>query len=128
MGNNAAYLVAVVVAILYTLRKLELRKLTPSHFPGVPEREFEAWQAQEAGCYNLISLSCLLMIVADLGWRWFAGWAAPSWRVVQLVGAGIFFAWVGVLVFGLMRARAARRMGRELGIQPGGTITAEKRP
>lgn len=119
MGNSAAYVIAAVVAIMYTLRKLEIQKLAAGDFPGVDAGEFDAWQRRESASYNLISLSCLAMIVADLAWRWLVGRVEPPWRVVQLVGAGIFLAWLGGILIGMRRARAARALGRQLGIQPG---------
>ena len=124
MGNSAAYLVAAIVAILYTLRKLEIQKLGPADFPEVDAERFNAWQRRETASYNLISLSSLLMIVADLAWRWFATRNAPSWRVVQIVGATIFFGWIAATLVGMLRARAARQVGRQLGIQPGRSRTA----
>lgn len=116
MGNGAAYLIAVLIAIVYTYRKVDVRRYAAEQFPHVPRSDFESWQSRELGAYNLITGVCALMIVVDYAWRWYFARGGVSFGAVRAVGATIFLAWVVGIGVGLWRVRAARRQRAELGI------------
>lgn len=118
MGNGAAYLIAVLIAIVYTYRKVDVRRYAAEQFPHVPRSEFESWQSRELGAYNLITGACALMIVVDYAWRWYFTRGGVSFGAVRAVGAGIFLGWMIGVGWGLWRLRSARRRRAELGIGP----------
>jgi hypothetical protein len=116
MGNSGLYLIAILIGSVYLLRKADVGRHQAKSFPHVTEADFELWRSRELAAYNLISIACLVMIVADVCWRLYfeRGGVAPG--VIQAVGFGIFLAWVVCVAIGIVRARAARKLRARLGI------------
>jgi hypothetical protein len=107
-------LLAVVLGIIYTIRKLDVRRREPGEFPSVPLAEFERWKKKELFCYNLASGACFLKVVADVAL--FLSRSSIPWNLVRIIGATAFFAWFGVLMASLFLGSAARKLRTELGI------------
>ena len=45
-------IIALILGIIYTVRKLDVRKREASEFPHVDPALFEAWRSREAGAYG----------------------------------------------------------------------------
>jgi hypothetical protein len=116
MSNGAAYLVAVLVGTLYSVRKLEVQRVRGEDNPGVPPSEFAAWQQRETRAYALVASACVLMIALDVLWRFYISRATVAPAAIRGVGATIFFAWVFAIILGIVRGRAARKQRGRLGI------------
>jgi hypothetical protein len=110
------YVVALLIGIMYTVRKLDVSRREPEHFPHVEREAFLRWKQTELSAYNVVTLACFLVIVTDLGFQFLVSRSELGWNVVRLVGAGIFLAWVAALIWGLIRASAGRRLRNELSI------------
>lgn len=113
-------LLALILGILYTVRKLDVRQREPSEFPNVPAFDFERWKSKQLAAYNLGSGACFLKVAVDLGL--YIAQRAIGWTAVRILGASIFFVWVFGLVGALLLSRAARKLSDELGI----TLTARR--
>jgi hypothetical protein len=107
-------LIAVILGIIYTIRKLDVRRREASEFPAIDAGEFERWRKKELFAYNLASFACVLKVLIDVVMLSFRG--SIPWTVVRVVGAGAFFGWVLALVASLVLGSSARKLRERLGI------------
>jgi hypothetical protein len=109
-------IMAVVLGVLYTVRKLDVRKREAEQFPHVPADEFERWRSLESGAYTLASMACFAKVLLDYGFVLYARSAQLDPRVIRAVGASLFAAWIAALIVSQVRARSARKLRDRLGI------------
>jgi hypothetical protein len=109
-------LLAVILGIIYTIRKLDVRRREPGEFPQVLRADFERWQKKELFCYNLASVACFLKVLIDIALQF---QHVIPWNTVRILGATTFIAWAGALVASLLLGSAARKLRAELGIDLG---------
>jgi hypothetical protein len=102
--------VALVIGIWLTIRKLDVRRREPQDYPNVDRDAFLRWKQTELGAYQLGSVACFLKIFADLVILMLL---PVGFRVA---GLGVFLLWVAALILARVRAGAGRRMRDELGI------------
>ena len=109
-------LLAVVVAVLHTVRKLDVMKRRSKDYPGVPEADFLAWQESERSAYALGSWASFLKLVLDPALLLLAPKLSLSPGVLRALAATIDLSWVAVVILATVRASRARRRRYELGI------------
>ena len=110
-------LIALVLALVYTLRKMEVQRREPDMYPQVSEEDFLRWKHRALKAYNISSLACVLKLALDLGfWHFYASKSFARPVVVFAVGASIFVAWVVALLVGALLAGSSRKLRLELGI------------
>lgn len=109
--------VALVLGIFFTIRKLDVRKREASDFPAVDRAGFERWKATALLSYNLGSFGCFAKIALDYGFQFLAARIGLAWSVVRGVGFSLFVVWVGVVVLAWVQSARARRLRDELGIR-----------
>jgi hypothetical protein len=107
-------LLAVILGIIYTIRKLDVRRREASEFPKVNPDEFERWKKKELFAYNLASFACFIKVLVDILMLSLRG--SIDWNVVRVVGATAFFGWVFALVASLVMGSSARKQRERLGI------------
>ncbi|HLV20780.1 MAG TPA: hypothetical protein VKZ49_07855 [Polyangiaceae bacterium] len=128
MVNGAVYLVAALLAVFYTVRKLDVQRRLPEQFAHVDRRAFLSWQRSEQFGFNLATLACVAMIVLDRAWLYAAGQYALSGSLVRGVGAGLFFGWIIALIAAARLRARARREREALGIVLGPRTAGEGTP
>lgn len=126
MGVDVVDIVAVILGIFFTIRKLDAQSRRPEDFPAVDRAAFLDWQARETKVYSAAVLACFLKVFLDLGFVYFLAEGLP-YRAVQLVGAAIDLSWLGFVIFSLFRASRVREQRRRLGIYLGSRLP-EPRP
>ena len=107
-------LLAVILGIIYTIRKLDVRRREQREFPAVAPEDFERWKKKELFAYNLASVACFLKVLIDLAMLSLRD--SINWNAVRVVGAAAFFGWVFALVASLVLGSAARKLRNQLGI------------
>jgi hypothetical protein len=107
-------LLAVILGIIYTIRKLDVRRRESSEFPKVNPDEFERWKKKELFAHNLASFACFLKVLIDIAMLSLRG--SIDWSVVRIVGGTAFFGWVLALVASLVLSSSARKLRDQLGI------------
>lgn len=112
----ALYIVALILGILFTIRKLDVAKRQPEDFPNVDRAAFERWKRLEGSAYGLGSFACFLEIGLDIGLGMLAKRGALDWSIVRATGATLFLLWVIALIVAGVRASRGRRLREELGI------------
>ena len=107
-------LLAVVLGILYTKRKLDVQRRTAAGSPHVSLADFERWKSREVFAYNLASSACAIKVVVDIGL--YAMHQRIPWSLVRVIGFTAFLAWVAALVTSLVLGSRARRLREALRI------------
>lgn len=107
---------AIILGILFSVRRMDVRKRQADQFPQVPAEQFEIWKARASAAYQLGAVSSFAKIFVDYGFRYLAGRTELAWTWVQLGGALIFFSWLGLLVWSWLQSRSARRLAEQLGL------------
>jgi hypothetical protein len=117
-------ILAVILGVLYTVRKLDVSRREAKDFPAVPPERFEAWQRREARVYTVASWACLLKILLDPGTSYLGllkllGQAPPAEHLplVWVAGPVVDLSWVLVMVWTAVRAARSRRERAEIGVQ-----------
>jgi hypothetical protein len=109
-------IIAIILGILYTMRKLDVAKRTPEQFPHVATSDFDRWKRLEGGAYTLGSFACFAKIVVDYAFQWHASRTGLDWSWVRVVGGLIFVGWVVALMLSAVRGAQGRRLRETLGI------------
>jgi hypothetical protein len=119
-------ILAIILGVLYTLRKLDVAGRQAAHFPHVQPHEFEAWKSKQVAAYSLGSAACFLKIVVDFA---FVGLVARHLEptLVRLTGVSIDVAWLAALIVVFVRSAGARRLAARLGIRLGPRVQAAAR-
>jgi hypothetical protein len=114
MPVDVTVLLAVVLAVLYTLRKLDVQRREPEQFPNVARADFERWKARQTFAYNLASFACVGKVAVDIA-MYFLHSKLP-WSAVRAIGGTASLAWVAALVVSVVLGSGARKLRDELGI------------
>jgi len=109
-------LLAVIVGVLHTGRKLDVMTRRGQDFPHVLPDAFAAWQASERAAYALGSWACFLKVVLDPLLLLLAPKLELSGSLVRFLGASIDIGWAVVVIVAMLRAGKARRRREALGI------------
>lgn len=112
-------LLAVIVGVLHTVRKLDVMKRRAEDYPAVPPADFADWQERERAAYALGSWACFLKVVLDPALLVLAPRLELSMTLVRGLGATIDIGWALVVILAMVRANRARRLRSELGIELG---------
>ncbi|MCC6666384.1 MAG: hypothetical protein IT375_21705 [Polyangiaceae bacterium] len=108
---------ALVFGIWLTVRKLDVRRREAADHPGVEPAEFERWKAMALGAYNLGSLGCFAKLALDYLLQLGGPRVGVPWPVIRVGGAGLFVAWVVLLVTVWVQAHRAKKLQEKLGLQ-----------
>lgn len=109
-------LLAVIVGVLHTVRKLDVMKRRAQDFPHVDPKDFADWQERERAAYALGSWACFAKILLDPALWLLAPKLGLSPTTVRVLGATIDFGWFALVMLAMLRASRARRRRNELGI------------
>jgi hypothetical protein len=119
---------AVILGIFYTIRKLDAVDRSPGDFPQVARGDFLAWQARERAVYHLAALACVLKLTLGLSFQYLLAPRVDP-KVVFAVGASIDVSWLFVIFrtwwFSSKLRKERARLGIWLGMRGG---AASERP
>src|SRR6476620_8115964 len=97
-------ILAVIFGIMFTIRKLDVKRREASEFPSVPPERFERWRAFATSVYSQASWACFLKIVVDLAFVQVVAAHVPL-ALVRPIGAAIDLSWAGFMIFTQFRSR-----------------------
>jgi len=109
-------LLAVIVAVWHTMRKLDVMKRRPEDYPHVAREDFLAWQASERAAYAMGSWASFLKLVLDPALLLLAPKLALPAVVLRTLAASIDLGWAAVVIIATLRGGRARRRRDALGI------------
>jgi hypothetical protein len=121
MGIDAFDIVAIILGVLFTIRKLDAQRRSHKEFSHVPLEDFERWQRLETSVYQAAMMACFAKVLADWGFVYFLAGGLPI-RVVRTVGATIDLSWFVVMLVTLYRTRGLAKLRAQHRIVLGGLI------
>ena len=113
--------VAIILGVLFTIRKLDAQRRSNKEFSHVKPEDFEDWQRQEVSTFSLAMFACFGKFFLDLSLVNYFSSYLPA-RAVPLLGIGIFVSWLGVMVLTFFRTRRLTMVRTQLRIILGGFI------
>lgn len=119
MGVDVLDIVATILGVWFTLRKLDAQGRQPEAFSHVARADFLDWQEREVSVYRAAVWACFGKVAVDLAFTYLVAPGQDA-RLVRAVGATIDLSWLLAVVVSLFRARAVHAHRRRLGILLGG--------
>jgi hypothetical protein len=109
-------IIPLILGVLYTVRKLDVRKRVPEDFPHVARADFERWRDAEASAYSLVSVASFAKVLLDYAFMYLAQRTQlePQW--IRIIGGSIFAGWIIGVVVGMVRGSRARKLRDSLRI------------
>jgi len=109
-------IIAVIVGVMFTLRKLDSQSRSAAQYPHVAEEDFLTWQRRSASAYAPGAYASFFRVIFHFGFVRYTAHhpLAPATfaRVALLVDA----LWFVCTVYTLINAHFAREMRKKLGI------------
>jgi hypothetical protein len=120
-------ILALVVVVLASLRRLDVKVAQHVDHPRVPGPAFDAWRQAALGAYSLAIHASLLKVILNNLWFYVGRRFVPH-PLLAAGGATLFIAWVVALTIAWRRATTARLRQAELGIVMRGRRDAPRGP
>jgi tetratricopeptide (TPR) repeat protein len=125
MGVDAFDIVAIILGVLFTIRKLDAQRRLAKEFPHVLPEDFARWQQSEVSVYGAAMIACFGKVFADWTFVYFFAEGLPD-RMVRAVGATIDLSWFAVMLITFYRTMRLAKTRRQLGIVLGGFVVEGK--
>jgi hypothetical protein len=110
-------LLALILGILFTVRRLDVARRKAEDHPEVHEQQFLRWQRQARSSYALGASASLAKVLLDLGLVRYALSQDLGPIVVRNGGAAIFVAWLVAMTAVVYKVLRTRRLASEIGIR-----------
>ena len=105
---------AVILGIVYSLRRQWVARRRQDDFPGVDSGLFRRWQERARRAYTLLTNACFGKLLLDVGWFYGAVSAGASLELLRSVSMAIDLGWLGLLFWGLRLRAQAQHLRREM--------------
>lgn len=121
MGVDAFDIVAIILGVLFTVRKLDAQRRLYRDFSHVARGEFEHWQRLETSVYQAAIVACFGKVLADWGFVYFVAGGLPI-GTVRAVGATIDLSWFIMMLVTFYRTRGLAKLRAQHRIVLGGFV------
>jgi hypothetical protein len=115
-GVDQYDIIAVIVGVMFTMRKLDTQSRSATQSPNVDPEDFLRWQRRSASAYAPGAYASFFRVIFHFAFiRYSAHHQLPPLtfgRVALLVDA----LWIGCTIYTLVNAHLAREMRKKLGI------------
>lgn len=111
-------IIALILGVFYTRKKLDVRRRVADQFPAVQPADFERWQKRAGFAFSLGSWACFVKIVSDFGFVFLSTRLQFETWFLRAGGMAIDGCWLLALIVATVMSADARRLGQELGTQP----------
>ena len=115
-GVDQYDIIAVIVGVMFTLRKLDTQSRNQAQYPHVDPEEFLRWQRRSAAAYSPGAYASFFRVLFHFGFMRYVAHhplAPLTFARVALLVDGLWFVCV---VYTLINAHFAREMRKKLGI------------
>ena len=109
-------IVAVILGVMFTLRKLDAQSRDAAAFPHVPESEFLRWQRMVMSAYRLGSWGCFLRVGFHFAFMRYVVHHPLSPEAFRRTALLVDVVWLASVVTCFLRARSAGNLRKKLGI------------
>jgi hypothetical protein len=115
-GVDQYDIIAVIVGVMFTMRKLDTQSRNATQYPHVDPEDFRLWQRRSAKAYAPGAYASFFRVIFHFGFiRYGSSHALPPLtfaRVALIVDA----LWIGCVIYTLINAHFAREARKKLGI------------
>ncbi len=109
-------IIAVILGVMFTLRKLDTQSRNAAQQPGVDPEDFRRWQRQTAGAYAPGAYASFLRVVFHFLYIRYTAHHPISPMAFARVALLVDLVWLVSVISTLIRAHYAREMRKRLGI------------
>jgi hypothetical protein len=109
-------IIAVIVGVMFTLRKLDTQSRNAGQHPGVDPEDFLRWQRQSAAAYAPGAYASFLRVVFHFFYIRYAAHHPLSPTAFRRVALLVDLVWLIATISTLVRAHYARELRKKLGI------------
>ena len=109
-------IIAVILGVMFTLRKLDTQSRDASQQPNVPPEDFARWQRQTTSAYAPGMYASFFRVIFHFGYIRYAAHHPLSPQAFGRVALLVDLIWLVSVVTTFIRANAARELRRKLGI------------
>lgn len=124
MGFDVFDIVAIILGVLFTIRKLDAQRREPEEFSHVDRALFLSWRAKETRLYAVGMIACFAKVLAKLVIVTFVS-DRVSYSALRAMGATVDLSWVVLVIFTLVGGYRLALLRTRLRIVLGGFIVAE---
>ena len=109
-------IVAILLGIFLALRKSDVRAEDSGRHPRVALADFDRWRNAALSAYSLGTFACFAKVIVDFGFLALLQHFAMQLPLQRGIGVSLDVLWMGALFACWLRARRARRLAEDLGI------------
>jgi len=109
-------IVAVILGVMFTLRKLDAQSREAAQFPQVSESDFLRWQRMVMSAYRTGSWGCFMRVIFHFGFMRYLVHHPISNDAFRHTALLVDLAWLTSVVTCFVRARSAGNLRKKLGI------------
>lgn len=124
MGFDVFDIVAIILGVLFTIRKLDAQRREPEEFSHVDRSAFLSWRTKETRLYAIGMIACFAKVLAKLAIFAFLS-KRIDYSVLRPLGATIDLSWVVLVTLTLIGGYRLALLRTRLRIVLGGFIVAE---
>lgn len=108
--------IAVIVGVMFTIRKLDTQSRKPEQQPGIDPDDFRAWQKHGAAAYAPGAYASFFRVVFHVGFVRYQTSHPLSMQTYARIGLLVDALWLACVITTLYRAYRSRELQRKLGI------------
>jgi hypothetical protein len=109
-------ILAVILGVMFTLRKLDTQSRNATQQPNVPAEDFTHWQRQTVAAYAPGMYASFFRVIFHFGYIRYAAHHPLSPQSFRRVALLVDLIWLVATITTFIRANAARELRRKLGI------------
>jgi hypothetical protein len=109
-------IIAVILGVMFTLRKLDTQSRNTAQQPGVVAEDFERWQRQTAAAYAPGAYASFFRVLFHFGYIRYTAHHPLGPLTFGRIALLVDLIWLVCVVTTLLRAHWARELRKKLGI------------
>jgi hypothetical protein len=108
--------IAVIVGVMFIIRKLDTQSRKPEQQPHVPEDDFRTWQRQAASAYAPGAYASFFRVLFHVGFVRYQSQHPLALDTYARIGGLVDLLWIVCVITTLYRSYRSRELQRKLGI------------
>ena len=109
-------IIAVIVGVMFTMRKLDTQSRNATQSPNVAAEDFERWQRRSAAAYAPGAYASFFRVVFHFGFIRYTAHHQLNPMTFARVALLVDALWLVCVVYTLINAHLARELRKKLGI------------
>ena len=109
-------ILAVILGVMFTLRKLDTQSRSAAENPNVPPEDFARWQRRTASAYTPGAYASFFRVIFHFGYLRYTANHPLDPMTFARIALVVDFIWFVSVISTLIRAHFARELRKKLGI------------